>query len=205
MVQSHERSIKPNHFQRLKDFWDDFVQPKSLSGKSSYMGGVENACWYPANNCREKQPNYHSHGQWRTITVPVLLWYRHAIGGQSRQSAKLFLQSSELGLPNPSPAGECAPPPRFWGKGHTRWWERGWESPSSDEGTYTVVLLIYTYFVHLANSKSADAGITFLKAFGIHVLLKPRLKAKCSAVPNRLPDARAPMFVVSMLSHTNYC
>ncbi len=32
---------------------------------------------------------------------------------QSRQSAKLFLQSSELELPHPSPAGECVPPPRF--------------------------------------------------------------------------------------------
>ncbi len=30
---------------------------------------------------------------------------------QSRQSAKPFLQSSELGLPHPSPAGECALPP----------------------------------------------------------------------------------------------
>jgi hypothetical protein len=37
---------------------------------------------------------------------------------QSRQSAKLFLQSSELGLPNPSPAGECVPPPFVsWGRG----------------------------------------------------------------------------------------
>ncbi len=39
------------------------------------------------------------------------------------------------------------PPPRFWGEGHTRWRERGWESPNSDERTYTVVLFIYTYFV----------------------------------------------------------
>jgi hypothetical protein len=30
---------------------------------------------------------------------------------QSRQSAKLFLQSSELRLPHPSAAGACAPPP----------------------------------------------------------------------------------------------
>jgi len=29
---------------------------------------------------------------------------------QSRQSARLFLQSSELGLPHPSPAGYCTPP-----------------------------------------------------------------------------------------------
>ncbi len=48
--------------------------------------------------------------------------------------------------PNPSPAGECVPP-RFWGEVHTRWREKGWESPNSDEGTYTVVLFIYTYFV----------------------------------------------------------
>jgi hypothetical protein len=33
---------------------------------------------------------------------------------QSRQNARLFLQSSELGLsPTPSPAGLCAPPPLF--------------------------------------------------------------------------------------------
>jgi hypothetical protein len=30
--------------------------------------------------------------------------------------------------PNPSSAGECATSPRFWGEGHTRWRERGWES-----------------------------------------------------------------------------
>ncbi len=32
-----------------------------------------------------------------------------------------------------------------WGEGHTRWWERGWESPNSDEGTDTVVHIKYTY------------------------------------------------------------
>ncbi len=55
-----------------------------------------------------------------------------------RQSAKLFLQSSDLGLPplphppvdfapppfgpRGRPAGECAPPPLLWfgGRGHTR-------------------------------------------------------------------------------------
>ncbi len=36
---------------------------------------------------------------------------------------------------NPSPAGECVPPP-VWGE----------ESPNSDEGTYTVVF-IYSFFV----------------------------------------------------------
>jgi hypothetical protein len=72
---------------------------------------------------------------------------------QSRQSANLFLQSSELGLPQPLTRRRMCPPPRFWGEGHTCWRERGWESPNSDEGTYTVVLLIYTYFVHDTNLK----------------------------------------------------
>ncbi len=49
-------------------------------------------------------------------------------------------------LPTPHPQASVAPP-RFWGEGHTRWRERGWESPNSDDGTYTVVLFIYTYFV----------------------------------------------------------
>ncbi len=41
---------------------------------------------------------------------------------QSRQSAKLFLQSSELGLPQPLTRRRvCSPTPRFWGEGHTRW------------------------------------------------------------------------------------
>jgi hypothetical protein len=71
---------------------------------------------------------------------------------QSWQSGKLFLQSSESGLPHPLAAGECAPHPMARGGGgvggrHTRWRERGWESPNSDEGTYTVVLYIFNYFV----------------------------------------------------------
>ncbi len=45
--------------------------------------------------------------------------------------------------PNPSPAGDCAPPPVLGGGAHSL----GWESPNSDEGTYTVVLFIYSYFV----------------------------------------------------------
>ncbi len=64
---------------------------------------------------------------------------------QSRQSAQLFLQQSELWLPQPLTRRRVCPPPLLWfrGEGHTRWRERGWESPNSDEGTYTVVLYIY--------------------------------------------------------------
>jgi hypothetical protein len=45
--------------------------------------------------------------------------------------------------PTPHPQASVA-----LGEGHTRWRERGWESPNSDEGTYTVVLFINTYFVY---------------------------------------------------------
>jgi hypothetical protein len=68
---------------------------------------------------------------------------------QSRQSAKLFSCRRNWDSPNPSPAGECAPPPLwFWGEGHTRWRERGWESPNSNVWTYTVVLYKFMYFVY---------------------------------------------------------
>jgi hypothetical protein len=55
---------------------------------------------------------------------------------QSRQSAKLFTSRWNWDSPNPSLAGECALPR-----------ERGWASPNSDEGTYTVVLFVYMCFV----------------------------------------------------------
>ncbi len=45
---------------------------------------------------------------------------------------------------NPSPPRECALPLWFRGVGHTYWRDRGagdWESPNSDEWTYTVVFI----------------------------------------------------------------
>ncbi len=72
-----------------------------------------------------------------------------ACSSQSRQSAKLFSSRRNWDSPNPSPAGENATPPPLWfrGEGHTRWRVRGWESLNSDEGTYTLVLCQYMYFV----------------------------------------------------------
>ncbi len=60
-------------------------------------------------------------------------------GAQSRQSTRLFLQSSELGLPTPHLQANVSP---HFGSGgeHTRLQERGYLGPSSDEGTDTVVL-----------------------------------------------------------------
>jgi hypothetical protein len=66
-----------------------------------------------------------------------------------RQSTKLF-PSSELGLPHLLTRRRVCPPPFGTvggGGGHTGLWERGWESPNSDERTYIVVLCIYMYVV----------------------------------------------------------
>ncbi len=66
---------------------------------------------------------------------------------QSRQSAKLFLQSSELGLPpSPIPAtGECAPPPFGPGGG-------GWEGTLAcgrgvGGSLFRALCTVYKYFV----------------------------------------------------------
>jgi hypothetical protein len=66
---------------------------------------------------------------------------------QSRQSAKRFSSRWNWDSPTPLAAGECAPTPFGPGGGHTRLRLKGWGSPNSNEGTYTVVLYIYKYFV----------------------------------------------------------
>jgi hypothetical protein len=59
---------------------------------------------------------------------------------QSIQSARLSVQSSELGSPTPSSAsGGCTPPP----PGDTLDWGEGVVGPNSDEGTDTLVLYVY--------------------------------------------------------------
>ncbi len=84
---------------------------------------------------------------------------------QSRQSAKRFSSRWNWDSPTPLAAGECAPPP-FGPGGHTRLRLKGWGSPNSNEGTYTVVLYIYKYFVLLSegltNIAARRAYSTFL-------------------------------------------
>ncbi len=62
---------------------------------------------------------------------------------QSGRVLSLFSSRRNWDSPNPSPAGKCAPPPFGSGGSGTLAGERGWESPSFDEGTNTVVLNIY--------------------------------------------------------------
>jgi hypothetical protein len=71
--------------------------------------------------------------------------YRFQLGGHRVSRVLSFFSSRRnWDSPTPSPAGECALPPLVRGEGHTRWREKGWESPNSDEGTYTAVLYLYT-------------------------------------------------------------
>jgi hypothetical protein len=60
-----------------------------------------------------------------------------------------FFSSRHWDSPNPSPAGECDPPLIPWGGARSlaREGVGHWESPNSDERTYTVLLCKYMYFV----------------------------------------------------------
>ncbi len=87
--------------------------------------------------------------QYRWVNVMYSMLQRHKVG----RELSFFSSRPNWDSPNPSPAFECAPHLWFWGEGHTGWRERGWESPNSDEGTYTVVL-----FKYICTLKSADFG-----------------------------------------------
>jgi hypothetical protein len=65
-----------------------------------------------------------------------------------RQSARLFPVVGIRTPPTPHPQASAPPPPLVRGNGHTRWRERGWESPNFGEGTDTVVLCIYVLCVY---------------------------------------------------------
>jgi hypothetical protein len=61
-------------------------------------------------------------------TGALSLWRR----GESTEKAGCQAFSPDVGIGTPPTTQPL-----------TRWQERGWESPNSDEGTYTVVLCIY--------------------------------------------------------------
>ncbi len=59
----------------------------------------------------------------------------------------MYVPSSELGLPNPSPARKCAlPPGPKGGGGHTRLRLRGWGSPNSDDWRKSLALCLLCAF-----------------------------------------------------------
>ncbi len=83
-----------------------------------------------------------------TVGVICYLTSEGIFRPQSRQSAKRFSSRWNWDSPTPLAAGECVPPhPLVRGGGHTHLRLKGWGSPNSNQGTYTVVLYIYKYFV----------------------------------------------------------
>jgi hypothetical protein len=76
---------------------------------------------------------------------------RNSLIPQGRQSAKLYLQSSEWGLPQPlTRRQECPPPPRFGsgGRGTLAGERGGGRVPIPTRGhMYTEILYIFMYFV----------------------------------------------------------
>jgi hypothetical protein len=70
---------------------------------------------------------------------------------------------------SPTPHPQVSVPPLEPGGGHTRLREKGWESPNSDEGIYTVVLYIYKHFTSL------DTVISYIKV--------PRTQLHLSTAP----------------------
>ncbi len=87
-------------------------------------------CWPGGQRSR---PSFHT----QVNKFRCLLWTEP----QSKQSAKLFLQSSELGLPQPLTRRLLCTPSFF------RLRERGWGSPNSDERTYTVGIYLCTLWI----------------------------------------------------------
>jgi hypothetical protein len=129
---------------------------------------------------------------------------------QSRQSAKLFLQSSELGLPpTPHPQASVPPPPCFWGEGNTRRRERGWESPNSDEG-HTLWYSLYVRTLWLQVLVLQNSPPIPQSAIQILSFLSQQFKYSLSSVSNSntlFPQSAILIFsivVAASVSHSYY-
>ncbi len=81
----------------------------------------------------------YKHAVTNTVTSSFLYACMH------RVDRVLSFFSSRRNWNSPSPLANVPPRPFVRGEGHTRLRERGWGSPNSDDGTYTVVLCRYKY------------------------------------------------------------
>jgi hypothetical protein len=100
----------------------------------------------------------------------------------------------------PHPQASVPPPPPVPGEGHTRWRERGWESPNSDEGTYTLVLCKYMYFVGnrsishwplpAVRDLPCDCRVVYLRRKCTQAASKVSIRGKCARTghPLKIPS-----------------
>jgi hypothetical protein len=110
---------------------------------------------------------------WRKTTSVATTEYR--------QSAKLFLQLSELGSPHPPSAGECTPTHRFrGGGGHTRLRERGGGVPIPTRG---LLYSAYKYFVVAILYLRPDTR----RALAAVSPRPPHRRAEAALPPRRVP------------------
>jgi hypothetical protein len=104
-------------------------------------------------------------------TFMLISFSRHRISHRVGRVLSFFPIRRNCDSPTPLGAGECASPPFGpGGEGYTRLRERGWGSPNSDEGTYTVVLYIQVIcgthcnenptYVFLSGNSAASAPIS---------------------------------------------
>ncbi len=128
------QSEKKIHRQKLQDR----VQVNGIflgTFQSSECGSIEyTPCNHTNNKIRILKSSFEGCGE---TPLPA----------QSIQSARISLQSSEMGSPTPSPASECCSPPPFGsgggGGGQPRLWEWGRGEPiRTDEGTVILVLQV---------------------------------------------------------------
>ncbi len=77
---------------------------------------------------------------------------------------------------SPNPQANVPPPPLpgFWGEGHTRWRERGWKSPNSNEGMDTMALKVRYIYVLFGKCLSRLPHL-------FHYVTWYRLYVKCSS------------------------
>jgi hypothetical protein len=117
---------------------------------------------------------------WRRNIVLNSIKYRGAIfKGIVRPTKYVHIKSTTVYAPRrnwesppspPHPQASVPPPPCFWGEGNTRWRERGWESPNSDEGR----TLWYSLYVRTLWSGHSNWGA---RLESLHPLLNSRCPA----------------------------
>jgi hypothetical protein len=102
---------------------------------------------------------------------------------QNRKSAKLILHSLELGLPNPLTRRLLYPHLLLVPRGGAHSLAGGgWGGGANSEGTYTVELYVYVYFVCRRLSLLNQGKLKSLERVSYreeHSLLKIRLKILC--------------------------
>ncbi len=87
----------------------------------------------------------------------------YLVEGKYHREGRVLSFSPVVGIgtpPTPHPPASVPPPLWFRGERHIRRRERGWKSPNSNEGTYTVVLSIYMYFVGSMEDDREDPGLS---------------------------------------------